>query len=162
MDLKRHLNPKSVFIGLYVFAFLIYIIVGLSPVDASNYDGSITIPSIDLDSEVTKLSLVDHELKTPDYIVGSFSRNEQKELLIGHSTTVFSDLKDIKLYDQIYYNNSTFEVRMIDMIPKSSVSMYDLLASTEKRSIVLMTCAGQMLDNGDSSHRLIVYAVKTD
>lgn len=162
MDLKRHLNPKSVFIGLYVFAFLIYIVVGLSPVDASNRDYDIEIPSINLTSSVIKLSLVDYELKTPDYEVGSFSRNNDKELLIGHSTTVFSDLRDVKLRDYINYHGSTYEVKMIDMIPKSDVSMYDLLASTEKQSIVLMTCAGQMLDEGDSSHRLIIYAVKVD
>ena len=57
MELKRRLDPRIVFIGLYVLAFLVYIIIGLNTVAAVQYEvsGQLTIPSIDLYSDVTNL-----------------------------------------------------------------------------------------------------------
>ena len=91
MELKRHFDTKFLLIGVYILAFLIYIIVGLSPAKATYHvDGSLSIPSISLGSDVTTLTLNDNTFDVPDTIVGSFSNHHNKTLLMGHSTTVFS------------------------------------------------------------------------
>ena len=111
MELKRRLDPKTVFIGLYVVLFAIYIIVGLQPAGAANYPVSskLSIPAIDLTSDVTTLQLENHALNTPDTIVGSYSQAEHKTLLIGHSTTVFERLNEIKVGDLIEYDGSSVD-----------------------------------------------------
>ncbi len=42
---------------------------------------------------------------------------------------------------------------------KSMISMSELLKADDKETIVIMTCAGESLENGDATHRLIVTAV---
>ena len=53
MELRKHFDWRYAFIGLYFLAFAIYIIVGLQPAQATEYEktGEITIPSIGLRSE---------------------------------------------------------------------------------------------------------------
>ena len=162
MELRRHLNPKKFFVGLYVLAFAIYIIVGLQPAGAVNYEiaTQLEIPAIGLVSDVTKLELENGELNTPDTIVGSFTRAENKTLLIGHSTTVFENLKDVGLNQEITYNDSVYRVVAIDMVQKSEINMNKVLRSAKKDTIIIMTCAGELLDGGDATHRLMVTAVR--
>ena len=96
MELKKRLNPKYVFVGLYALFFVAYIIVGLQPAEAAeSYEIStnLNISSINLSSDVTNLKLENHKLETPDKIVGSFSRAENKTLLIGHSGYGVSKLR---------------------------------------------------------------------
>ena len=162
MELKKHLNFKYIFIGLYVASFLAFIIYGVIPtnaVDAYEIDSELSMPSIGLNSGVTKLELGKDGLETPDTIVGSFSNNTNKTLLIGHSTTVFNNLKNVRLEDTFEYNGKTYEVRMIDMVAKDKISMNRILQSEEKDTIILMTCAGTLLNNGDATHRLIITAL---
>ncbi len=161
MELKRHLDPKIVFIGLYALLILVYIIIGLQPVDAVQYDvtGEINIPSLNLRSEVTKLELEHGELKTPDTIVGSYSSNINKTLLIGHSTTVFQDLYQLKPEDKIYYNRNRYKITSIQTVKKEAIKMSELMAGEKKNTIVIMTCAGELLENSDATHRLIITAV---
>ena len=148
--------------GLYMLVFGAYVIWGLQPAEAvKSYEISaeLSIPSIDLTSDVTALQLEDHELKTPDTIVGSFSRAENKTLLIGHSSTVFQDLNKVKFGDRIVYNGE-YVVNKIEVLEKNDINMSNLLAAAEEDTIVIMTCAGADLGNGDATHRLIVTAVK--
>lgn len=162
MKLKRHLNITSVFIALYFIAFSIYIIIGLQPAEAiKSYDisGKLSIPSINLDADVTTLTLNEHRLDTPETIVGSYSKAQNKTLLIGHSTTVFADLERLKLNETINYNGSTYRITNIDMVPKSTINMDQLLSAADKDTIIIMTCAGQLYENSDSSHRLLISAV---
>ena len=160
MELKRRLDPRIVFIGLYVLAFLVYIIIGLNTVAAVQYEvsGQLTIPSIDLYSDVTNLEYNGQKLETPDTIVGSYSQAKNKTLLIGHSTTVFSNLNQIELGASIEYNGQAYRVIAIDMMPKDEISMQKLLTGAEHDTIVVMTCAGELFDNGDATHRLIITA----
>ena len=76
MELKKSFDFHRLFVFLYIFAFLVYIIYGLVPVAATNYDVSakVEIPAINLISDVATLKLEAHALYTPDNIVGSFSR----------------------------------------------------------------------------------------
>ena len=107
MELKRGHDWRRLVSILYVLAFSVYLIIGLQPAGARNYDisGEVIIPSINLDSDVTTLTLNNNRLDTPDTIVGSYSRNNNKIFLIGHASTVFKDLHRVKLGDTIYYEN---------------------------------------------------------
>ena len=162
MELKKHLNSRVIFVSLYVFAFIAYIIYGLQPARAVNYDISATlnIPSIDLIADVTALELKNGKLDTPDTIVGSYSRHNNKTLLIGHSTTVFNRLNDVHLGDELEYNNSVYHVVSIDLVSKPDISMTSLLKFEKKDTLILMTCAGELLDGNDATHRLMIKAVK--
>ncbi len=161
MELKRRFDFKKVFIGLYVLAFSIYIVIGLQPAEAVNYEiaSQLEIPAIGLVSDVTELSLENGKLNTPETIVGSYTRSNNKTLLIGHSTTVFENLKNVELNQEITYNDGIYRVVAIDMILKSDVDMNQLLKSAEKDTVVIMTCAGELLEGGDATHRLVVTAV---
>lgn len=162
MELRKRLNSKYIFIGLYIFAFLAYIIYGLQPAEAVNsYDitGEITIPSINLTSDVTNLSLDGNELHTPDTIVGSFTKSENKTLLIGHSTEVFKNLEQVKIGDEVDYSNKKYVVSKLTYVEKSKISMKELLKPAEEDTLVIMTCAGELTGNGDATHRLIITAV---
>ncbi|MBQ3320995.1 sortase [Candidatus Saccharibacteria bacterium] len=161
MELKRKLSPKTVFVGLYFLFFAVYLIIGLRPAEAVQYEISskLTIPSIGLVSGVTTLELRDGKLDTPDTIVGSFSNAENKTFLIGHSTTVFKELHKVKLNEILKYNDKSYRVTSIDMLEKAKISMSEILSSTEKDTIIIMTCAGELLDGGDATHRLLIKAV---
>jgi len=160
VELKRRLDPRAIFVGLYVLAFAIYIIVGLQPAEAANYavSAELAIPDIGLNTDVTTLEFDGHQLNTPREIVGSYSRAENKTLLIGHSTTVFQDLDQIQLGNTINYDDKVYRVVAIDMVAKSEVKMSEILAPSEKDTIIIMTCAGQLLDDADATHRLMITA----
>ena len=162
MELKKRLNIGTVLIGLYVVVFVTYLAFGLRPVAeaAQSYEISaeLNIPSINLASDVTTLQLENRELKTPDSIVGSFSRAENKTLLIGHSSTVFQNLNRIAFGEEINYNDHIYTVQKIETLEKSEIDMSKLLARAKKDTLVIMTCAGDDLGNGDATHRLIVTA----
>lgn len=162
MELRKHLDPKVVFIGFYLLVFALYIIYSVLPADATRlYDvtDKVTIPSIGLVSDVTQLSLEDGKLITPDTIVGSYTRSDNKTLLIGHSSTVFKDLDKLKVGAEIFYAHKYYVVQGIDYVAKSSVNMGRLLSAEDTDTLVVMTCAGEMLENGDATHRLIITAV---
>ena len=161
MELKKRLSLRTVLIGLYVVVFFFFLIWGLQPAEAAqSYEISaeLNIPSIGLVSDVTTLQIEDHELKTPDTIAGSFSRAENKTLLIGHSGTVFQNLNETRLGDEIIYNNSKYIVGKIEVLEKADVDMSKMLAPAEKDTLVIMTCAGMDLGNGDATHRLVLTA----
>lgn len=161
MELRRHLSLKGVFAGLYVLAFVVYIIVGLQPAGATDYvkSAELLIPEIGLVSDVTTLELSDDGLATPDRIVGSYTQAKNKTLLIGHSTAIFQNLNQVKLGNEINYNDKNYKITSIDTIIKNEIDMSELLSAAEKDTIVLMTCAGQLLDHGDATHRLIITAL---
>lgn len=163
MELKRRrFDFRKIVTICYVVAFAVYLIVGLQPAEARQYtlSGRLDIPSIRLTSDVTTLELNDHKLDTPDTIVGSYSRNVNKTLLIGHSTTVFVNLNGVAAGDTIYYNDDEYTVSKVELFQKEDIDMSKLLKSEERETIVLMTCAGKILDNQDATHRLIVTALK--
>lgn len=161
MELKRHFSWRNILIGLYAFAFTVYIIVGLQPVSAKDYsvDAMLTIPDIGLSAEVTKLELVDGELKTPDTIAGSFARARNKTLIIGHSSTVFHDLKNVRIGNEINYNNKVYRIIKEQLSVKEVVKMNEILAPSNKDTLILMTCAGTERGDGDADYRLIITAV---
>ena len=165
MELKKRLNPKTVLIGLYAVVFAVYVIIGLRPAEAArSYEISamLSIPSIGLVSDVTNLQIEDHELKTPDHIVGSFSRAENKTLLIGHSSTAFQNLNRLDVGEEISYGDHIYMVQKVEVLEKSAIDMSKLLKKADEDTLVVMTCAGTDLGDGDATHRLIVTAVRKD
>lgn len=161
MGIRQHLNSKVVFVCLYVLAFVVYLIIGLQPAGAANHviSGHFSAQKIGLEADVTTLALDDRKLNTPDTIIGSYSRSDNKTLLIGHSVTVFKNLDQTKLGDVFEYNDKEYRVLAISMLPKTKVDMDALLQSAKKDTLIVMTCAGQLLDDGDATHRLILTAV---
>ena len=161
MELRKHLDFKAIFGVIYFLSFAIYLVVGLQPVEAVHYhiSGLLNIPSIDLLTDVTSLKMVDHQLETPDTIVGSFSMDNNNTLLIGHSSTVFDNLINVHLGDEIIYNESYYEIVDMNVLEKSDVDMNEVLADTDVRTVKIMTCTGDDLGGGDYTHRFILTAV---
>ncbi len=161
MRLKRRLDFRIIFLGLYFVSFFAYLVYGLLPADASTYaiDSHLIIPSIALSSGVTKVEIVDGNLPTPETIVGSYSNFDNKTFLFGHSSTVFTNLNKVKVGDIVLYNNSVYEVASYEVTKKSDIDMSVLLGQSSRSSLVLMTCAGEDYGGGDYSHRLIITAV---
>ncbi len=161
MELRRHLDPKMILIGLYVVVIFMCFLIGLRPAGAAEYviSGELEIPDIGLESDVTQLTLENGRLNSPDIIVGSYSTSPNKTLLIGHSTTAFHDLEQLDLNDYFYYNRVKYKIIDIEVKKKSDIHMGQILAGAEKDTVVLMTCAGELFENGDATHRLIITAV---
>lgn len=161
MGLKKHLDLKIVFLVLYVFGFLGYLLYGLLPAEASRYpvDSYLIIPSINLSSDVSLVEPVDGNLPTPETTVGSYSTDTNKKFLFGHSSTIFSDLDKVKIGDELIYADTYYRITSYNVYEKSDVNMSQILSSSSRKSLVLMTCAGEDYGNGDSSHRLIISAI---
>lgn len=161
---RRYLDARSVFVVATILTTVVYFAVGLSPARATDYEigAVVEIPSIQLVSDVAKLNLTNDGLKTPDTIAGSYSQNKNKTLLIGHSTTVFENLNEVDLNAEIIYEGSAYKITEISMMRKEKIVMSEILRAEEKDTLVLMTCAGELLSGGDATHRLMVKAVRVE
>ena len=161
MELKKSWDFRKFMVGAFFAMLTLYLLIGLTPAKATEVDAvtEIKIPKISLSSDVALLTMNQGVLKTPDTVVGSHSRNKNKTFLVGHSTGVFSDLDKLELGDEIYYDLVSYTVVNIDVLQKSDISMDRLLAPADIDTIVVMTCAGELLSGGDASHRLIITAV---
>lgn len=162
MELKRGISFRKIFTIIYIVSFLAYAAFSFVPADGTAYtiDGGLIIPSIGLTSGVTKLELHDHKLDTPDSIVGSYSQNINKTFLIGHSSTIFKNLYQVKIGETITYNNTDYTITSMEIFKKSDIDMKDVLKAEEKDTLVIMTCAGEVMNETDATHRLIVTAIK--
>ena len=162
MELKRGISFRKIFTIIYIVSFLAYAAFSFVPADGTAYtiDGGLIIPSIGLTSGVTKLELHDHKLDTPDSIVGSYSQNINKTFLIGHSSTIFKNLYQVKIGETITYNNTDYTITSMEIFKKSDIDMKDVLKAEEKDTLAIMTCAGEVMNETDATHRLIVTAVK--
>ena len=91
-------------------------------------------------------------------IVGSYGPNINKTLLVGHSSTVFEELDQLRVDQEINYNDSVYRVTEIKVLRKEEISMTEILSGASVDTIILMTCAGDSLPNQDATHRLIITA----
>ena len=163
MKIQKKVNFRRIFAVIYVAVAFSFITIGLQPAEAARYNISafLNIPSIGVISNVTELELQNRELKTPNRIVGSYTRKgSNRTLLIGHSTGVFRNLKYVNLGDMVFYDQHFYQVEDITIIPKEKINMNKLLKANEDEpeTVVLMTCAGELYGEGDATHRLIVTA----
>ncbi len=169
MELKHQIRSKYIF-GIIYFACLfgfLFLNVRLSGAvnthaDSQNFDVNTTliIPQIGLKTGVTELSLEDGRLNTPDYVAGSFSRSDNKTLIIGHRATAFSGLDTVSTGEEVVYSGNIYKIVSKTVVEKSNISMNALLRRAERDTLVLMTCAGESLENNDATHRLIITAVQ--
>ena len=163
MELKRRrFDFRKIVTLFYTVAVTTYLILGFQPAEATHYEisGELNIPSINLASDVTTLELENHRLNTPDTIVGSYTKYDSKIFLIGHSTTVFKNLNQVTPGSTIYYNGKTYQITDIKTLAKSEIDMNILLAPEAHNTLVIMTCAGEILANQDATHRFIVTALE--
>lgn len=163
MELKRtwrSLNLRKMYIALYACVLATYVMVGLTPAEATDYEVAtdMQIPAIGLTADVTTVRLKDGELATPDTIVGRYAPMPHKTFLFGHSSTVFTTLSEVKVGDTVIYDETEYVVQEVETLAKSEIDMKKILASAEVETVVVMTCAGEDLGGGDSTHRLIVTA----
>ena len=158
--MRRRFNKRRIILTSYFVSFAIFMSVGLSPVFATKYEisGKLTIPAINLDTEVTNIELENNRLETPDSIVGSFASAHNKIFLVGHASTVFQNLYKAQIGDVIEYNEAKYVVKNTTVMAKSEISMKDLLKASDIETLVIMTCSGEDLGGGDATHRLIITA----
>ena len=119
MEIKKSFCVRNVFVGLYSLAFLVFLMVGFMPAEVKAYDedyGELVIPSINFSSEVAMVEKDEDELKVPDEIVGRYSKYKNKTLLVGHSSTVFGDLKNVRVGDTVTYDDNIYAVSDIETI----------------------------------------------
>ena len=159
---RRRFDFRKIVTLFYIAAFASYLILGLQPAEAIQYEisGELNIPSIGLTSDVTTLELKDRKLNTPDTIVGSYKKYDSKIFLIGHSTTVFKNLNQVKVGNTIEYNGKKYQITDTKTLAKSEIDMGTLLAPEDHNTLVIMTCAGEILENQDATHRFIVTALE--
>lgn len=156
--LKR---PKfSIIFGVLYFCVVAGIVTYFfvpKPVDASS-DERLFIPSIGLVARVQNIEREGNTLKAPDYIAGAYKATGHKTVLIGHSSTIFENLHDVKLKDKFTFDEKTYVVQKIEILEKAMIDMNEIVAETEENTVVLMTCYGQQLSGQDFSHRLVITA----
>ncbi len=139
----------------------VYIFIGLQPVLPANAADfpRLSISSINLDIPVEPLTLDNHQLNVPDNIAGSYSQNQHKTLLVGHSSTAFRKLNRLQPGQIIKYKDKAFLITETTTLAKSDVNMSQILSDRPQDTLILMTCAGDSLPNQDATHRLIINAV---
>lgn len=164
----RYLNPfcwperlvKVIAAAFFMIMLPIYLFIGLQPaplVDAASYP-SLEIPAINLKTPVTNVELIDHQLTVPATIAGIYQPFENKLFIIGHSSTVFQNLDQLKIGQTFSYDDQQFIITDHTILEKSAISMNDILKDVPEKTVIIMTCAGESLPNQDATHRLIITA----
>lgn len=167
-----YLNPfswptrlvKVLTAAFFMIMLPIYFFIGFQPAplaDAASYP-PLKIPAINLETPVTTVELVNHQLAVPATIAGVYQPFENKLFIIGHSSTVFQNLDQLSIEDQITYDGELYTIIDRITLPKSDISMNDLLADAPQKTIIIMTCAGEPLPNQDATHRLILTATLSE
>lgn len=152
---------KVIFTSIFLIMLPLYFLIGFQtsiPVDALNYP-TLEISSINLKTPVSPLELDNQQLETPATIAGSYSQYPSKTLIIGHSSTVFQHLNQVRLGQILSYNGHLYQIINIETQKKTEISMAEILASTNQETLIIMTCAGTPLPNQDATHRLLVTAI---
>ena len=71
---------------------------------------------------------------------------------------MFSKLDSVEIGDVIFYNDKSYIVREVEVLTKQEVDMAEILEPREVDTLTIMTCAGEIYEDGDASHRLIILA----
>ena len=161
---KKHHFSRFLIATAYILALGTYLVVGFQtrPEVEANSDDRLVIPAIDLSTPVKNLTRDHNTLTAPETIPGAYSENLHKTLLIGHSSTIFEDLKDLKIGDRITFDGAAYVINNLETLKKDDIDMRAIIASPTDGTdtLVLMTCAGESIGNRDYTHRLIITAAK--
>ncbi|MBR3264055.1 sortase [Candidatus Saccharibacteria bacterium] len=158
----------TIFLTYFVAAF-VFLTIGLQPIKnseavyASEAESAINVLSIDsisLSAPVKAVMLNGKTLEVPEQIAGAYSVYNNKTLIIGHSSTIFANLKNVKLGEKISYNGKEFTINDIREEKKEDIIMKDILREETTDTVILMTCSGEKIEgtSGDHTHRLIITA----
>ena len=156
--LKRG-KSTLVFAFLYlalIAGFVAYVFMPKSA-DASSKE-RLFIPSIGLVARVKDIERTGNQLIAPDTIAGAYQATNHKTVIIGHSSTIFENLKNLKIGETFTFDNNSYKVSRREILEKKYVDMEAVVAETEVKTLVLMTCHGEPLGGQDFSHRLIITA----
>jgi len=150
----------SIFAGLLYFlaiaGFTAYIFIPKAA-DASSEE-RLFIPEIGLIARVKDIERTGNQLIAPDTIAGAYKSTNHKTVIIGHSSTIFKDLKNLSGTETFTFDNKTYNITRREIVEKRFVNMEEVVSETEKNTVVLMTCYGEPLGGQDYSHRLIITA----
>ncbi len=165
MRIKRGFDYRILFTVVYVAAGFYCFMLGLRPAGATRHENNsyLGIPSISLMSSVESMELSDNRLHTPDMVAGSFNyNNSNRTLLVGHSSTVFDSLSKVRLGEKVFFDGSVYKIHTMEVLEKSAINMNQLVKDdgSDIQKLIIMTCAGELYENGDASHRLIIIASK--
>lgn len=169
---SKEVKIKLGIFATYFVAAVAFVYFGLQPAtspeqvyaaESESAIATLSIPTEGQDSHqdlpVKKIAKSGKELEVPEQIVGVYSVHKNKTLLIGHSSTAFSNLKNLQQNDKITYNDKEYTIKNIEEKPKKDISMKEILKAEEEDTIVLMTCSGEQVANSeDYTHRLIITA----
>ena len=100
----------------------------------------------------------DYTLTAPDQIAGLYYAAENNTFIIGHSSTIFGSLHNLKLNDQIKLDNHTYKITNLYIQAKDSISMSKVLEPKAIPTLTLMTCHGEKIAENDYTERLILTA----
>ena len=150
----------SIFVGILYFlvtaGFTAYLFAPKAA-DASSEE-RLFMPSIGLIAQVKDIERTGSKLIAPEKIAGAYKPTNHKTVIIGHSTTVFKDLKNIKDDSEFTFDHKKYKITDIEIVEKRFVNMEEIVSETEKYTVVLMTCYGESLGGQDYSHRLVITA----
>ena len=166
---RRAKTNLAIFLLYFAFAAG-FVYFGLQPslkaqaevyaLEAATATETLLIPSINLEAPVAGMSLNGADLTVPERIAGFYSAHENKTLVVGHSSTIFENLKNLEKGQTFTYADKTYIVTDITEQLKSDISMSEILKAEGIDTVVLMTCSGDLIPNtnGDHTHRLIITA----
>ena len=146
---------------IFIILLPIYLYIGFQPAASLDLTSlpELTVADLNLSTPVQPLELTaEHELIAPANLAGSYQQSPNTILIIGHSSTVFQNLHEAAVGDQLTYAGQTYRITHLETLPKSDIKMSRLLAPSAEPTLVLMTCAGQPLPDQDATHRLILTA----
>ncbi len=153
------LEVKWFLASFFIIMLPVFFWIGFQPipVDAASLP-QLQIPSINLETPVTSVQLIDHQLEVPATIAGIYTQAENKLFILGHSSTVFKNLSSVQVGSTLSYDHKTYQIIKTTVVPKADISMRQILQAEAEETIIIMTCAGEPLPHQDATHRLIVTA----
>lgn len=157
----RFRGLRIAFMAAYLFTLGFYLYHGFQPYQVgASAPERLFIPSIGLSTPVDDIAKIGPALEVPEVIAGAYSENTHKTLLVGHSNTVFTRLKELQTGASLTFDRQNYLVTSVTVKAKSEIDMSEILAPTPEPTLILMTCTGQHLSGHDYSHRLIITAQK--
>ena len=125
--------------------------------DASSQE-RLFIPSIGLVARVRDIERTGNQLIAPETAAGVYRPTNHKSVIIGHSSTVFENLKNLGTETVFTFDHKKYLVKKREILEKAFINMNEVVSETRKNTVVIMTCYGTPLKDQDYSHRLIITA----
>ena len=158
---KRYSHVILTVFSIILLAGFLYF--GMQPQTAeANSSLILEAPSISLTSPIRVIKLNnDYTLTSPDRIAGLYQSAENNTFIIGHSSTIFSNLKNLKPNDHLILDGKTYLVKTYVIQKKSEISMSKVLEAKLIPTLTLMTCHGEKIAKNDYTERIIITAELT-